>query len=292
MCISETETDTEGKESEGNPIMFEIELKDREFQKLSNLIFKKAGIYLHEGKKGLVKARMGKILREGGFKSFNEYLRHVQSDKSGQELIRLIDRISTNHTFFFREADHFDFLKERVVPEFLKNRVGIEPLRVWSSACSSGEEPYSIAITLLEMKDRSFDFQIIATDISTEMLKTAQRGIYKIDRVKGLSGDILKRYFKRGINRWKGYIKIKEDVKRYVQFQRVNLMEDFNFKEPFHVIFCRNVMIYFKRENREYLVNRLYRYLKKGGYLIIGHSESLHGIKHPFRYIRSSIYQR
>ena len=271
------------------------EFTEADFIKFSRLVYDQSGINLHDGKKELVKARLGKRIRKGNFHSFKEYYDYVINDRSGEELIQLLDSISTNFTHFFRENQHFEYQKNEVVP-LLKNRTGKYPkkFRIWSAGCSTGEEPYTIAITLWETLDRGsgWDPEILATDISTRVLQTAQSGIYLGKKIQSLPPDRIKKYFLRGENQWRDFVKVKPFLKSTITFQRLNLMENFSFPEPFNCIFCRNVMIYFDKETRTRLVNRFYEHLQKGGVLFIGHSESLTGIEHPFHYEKPAVYKK
>lgn len=272
-----------------------LEFTEADFVKISRLVYDQSGINLHDGKKELVKARLGKRIRNGNFQSFREYYDYVINDPSGEEMIQLLDSISTNFTHFFRENQHFDYLKNEIIP-CLKGGKGNNPkkLRIWSAGCSTGEEPYTIAITLLESlpPGSGWDLKILATDISTKVVAVAQSGIYLKNKMQSLSMDLLKKYFLRGENQWRNHVKVKPIVKSAVQFQRLNLMESFSFNESFDCIFCRNVMIYFDKETRTQLVNRFYDNLEKGGVLFIGHSESLTGIEHSFHYVKPAIYKK
>ncbi|MBW1797093.1 MAG: protein-glutamate O-methyltransferase CheR [Deltaproteobacteria bacterium] len=276
--------------------MQEPVLNEREYNKFSRYVYDTCGINLHEGKQQLVKARLGKILRERNFRSFSHYYDHVVNDKSGHELILLLDSISTNLTYFFREAEHFEFLRKKALPETLKRKKGSKDncLRLWSAGCSSGEEPYSIAMTISEALDNREKWQvkIRATDLSTKVLTTAGSGIYEKKKIEKIPYELRKRYFQKGDNKWKGYFRVKKDVKKKISFQRLNFMEEFHFGEPFDVIFCRNVMIYFDNPTKEVLVGKFFRYISDGGYLFIGHAESLTGFEHPFKYIQPSVYQK
>ncbi len=278
-----------------NPLKSSLELTDREFEKISRLVYDQCGIHLTDGKRELVKARLGKRIRNGPFHSFQDYYQYVLKDDSGQELIQLLDSITTNFTFFFREQKHFDFLQTEILPELMRREPSNKRrLRFWSAACSTGEEPYSIAMSLLEIIDRPslWDLLILATDLSTKVLKLAESGIYPKERIQSVPPLLIKKYFLRGEGRWKDYVKMKEEVRKLVQFKRLNLMEPFDHREPFDCIFCRNVMIYFDKKAQQTLVHRLYECLRKGGFLLIGHSESLTGIEHPFQYVRPAVYRK
>ncbi len=272
-----------------------VELTDAEFEKISRLVYDQCGIHLNGGKKELVKARLGKRIRTGQFRSFRDYFQRVLEDPSGQELVYLLNSISTNFTSFFREQKHFDYLRLEWLPELMKKKLnGGRGLRFWSAGCSSGEETYSLAMTLLEAIDHpmAWEVSILGTDISTKVLKAAQEGIFHRERVQSLPAGLVKKYFLKGGRNWQDYVKIKDQVRNYVQFKRLNLMEPFHFKEPFDCIFCRNVMIYFDKKTQMDLVNRFYDCLDYGGVLMIGHSESLTGIRHPFHYLRPAVYEK
>ncbi|MCK4389078.1 MAG: protein-glutamate O-methyltransferase CheR [Desulfobacterales bacterium] len=270
--------------------MNHMELSDRDFGRFSALVYEKCGINLQDGKKELVRARLGKRLREGGFEDFRAYYKFLTEDENGDELVRMLDAISTNLTSFFREEKHFDFLKETVFPSYLET--GLQRLRFWSAGCSSGEEPYSLAMWLLEhFAQRSyFDMKILATDISTKVLANAQRGVYPGDRVAKIPEFLLRKHFQRGYGRQGGYFRVKPALRDVVEFKRFNLMEPFPFKEVFNLILCRNVMIYFDKKTQQGLINKFHESLVDGGYLFIGHSESLTGFGHRFKYIKPSVY--
>jgi len=276
--------------------MRELVLKDSEFEKFSRYVYNKCGINLHDGKKELVKARLGKILRHRDFRSFSQYYDYVLNDKSGHELILLLDSISTNLTYFFRESQHFDFLRTKALPEIMNSKVSLEDnnLRVWSAGCSSGEEAYSIAIAISEILHNRAKWQIkiLATDLSTKVLATANTGIYEKKKIDSVPHELRRRYFQKGDNRWKGYFRVKQEVRKKISFERLNFMEEFYFNVPFDVIFCRNVMIYFDNPTKEALIGKFFQNLSNGGYLFAGHAESLTGLKHPFKYIQPSVYQR
>ncbi len=271
-------------------ITHSVELTDLEFEKISRLVYEQCGINLSEGKRELVKARLGKRIRSGQFRSFKDYYQYVVKDPSGQELVFLLNSISTNFTFFFREQKHFDYLQKDLLSQWSSRKHA----RIWSAGCSSGEEPYSIAITLMEGIDNTLNWkiEILATDLSTKVLQTAETGIFHKERVQPLSPALIKKYFLRGDRDWQDYVKVKDNLKRYIQFRRLNLMDSFNFKESFDCIFCRNVMIYFNKKTQTDLVNRFYECLEPGGVLFIGHSESLTGISHSFQYVRPAIYRK
>ncbi|TFG93217.1 MAG: protein-glutamate O-methyltransferase CheR [Syntrophobacterales bacterium] len=267
------------------------ELSDIDFEKISRLVYDLCGINLHEGKKALVKSRLNKRLREGRFRSLSDYLKYVTTKKGADELITMIDSLSTNLTSFFREEKHFLKLHE-ILPGMVRPR-SRRGYRIWCAGCSTGEEPYSIAITLKEvLNGKSTDCKILATDISTNVLRTAMAGIYSEERVKTIPQPLLRKYFQIGHGSWEGRYRVKKDLKDMVEFKRFNLMHTLSSDKVFDVIFCRNVMIYFDKETQGKVVNRFYDCLGENGWLFIGHSESLTGLTHSFKYIEPSIYRK
>lgn len=267
-----------------------LALKTGEFAAISALAREEFGLELGAGKEALVAARLGKLMRKLGFGAFPDYYRHVQSDRTGTALVELIDALTTNHTSFFREQTHFDFLVQRVFAEYR----GHGPMRIWSAASSSGEEPYSIALTAREYLGAQSPIlpRILASDISTRMLETASKGIYKAERFDGGIAPWLRKHLLRGEDRRKGWYRMRPEILGMVEFRRVNLIEPLPDVGRFTVIFCRNVMIYFSRETQEKLVNRLADCLEPGGYLFVGHSESLTGMKHGLQHIQPAIYRK
>lgn len=270
-------------------------LTDREYKLISSLVYEKFGINLSEQKRSLIVGRLQMVLREHGFNSFEKYYDYVSSDSTGEALDMLINKISTNHTYFYRENSHFEFFVDKVMPQIqsLLRQKGSKDLRIWCAGCSSGEEPYTLSMLLLEFFGREisvWDTGVLATDISKRVLEKATAGIYDDENVSHLPSALKHKYFKRRSDRnWL----VKDRVKEMVLFRRFNLIrEDYPFKGKFHVIFCRNVMIYFDALTRKKLVNRFYRYTEPGGYLFIGHSESLGRNDCLYCYIRPAIYRR
>jgi chemotaxis protein methyltransferase CheR len=263
-------------------------LSQREFDQITDLAYRTCGIDLKNGKQELVQARLGKKIRQGKFESFKQYYEHVVADQTDEELIALLDALTTNFTSFLREATHFDFLRKTIVPG-LKGEI-----RIWSAACSSGEEPYTIAISLLEELGASAAsrIHILASDISSRALAAAERGAYEAERFKDFPKDWLRKYLLRGSDRWEGWFRVKPPIRGMIEFRLFNLMETFRPPKLFQVIFCRNVMIYFDKETQEQLVNRFASCLLPGGYLLIGHSESLTGLKHPYGYVKPAVYRK
>ena len=270
-------------------------MRENEFEFIRGLVYEHSRINLGPDKRELVSARLGKRLRATKLATVGAYCHLLQTQPDGAELAHLIDAISTNHTFFFREAAHFDFLREVVVPE-MQARARHErwpQFKVWSAACSSGEEPYSIAMTLDECLRETWPWHIEATDISNHVLQLARAAIYREDTVDKLAPARLNHYFQQGYGPQAGNYRIKAALQTGVAFRQLNLLEGKPpFRDPFHVIFCRNVMIYFDRPTHAELVQKLTHCLVPGGYLFVGHSESLTGIRHSLRNIQPAVYQR
>ena len=263
------------------------DLSDRQFEKVSNIVYRECGITLKCGKEALVRARLTKRLRALKMEKFSEYFRYLESDSGREELGLMIDVMTTNKTSFFRERAHFDFLGETVLPTLSGRR-----LRFWSAACSSGEEPFSLAMFLLEMMPGlgSQDVKILATDISPTILEKAGRATYEEGMLLGLPSTFIRKYFVKVGNRNSRTYQVSGDVRKMVKIARLNLLDPWPMKGPFTVIFCRNVMIYFDRQTQQRLVNRFWEILEPGGYLFVGHSEGMSGIKHKFRYVQPATY--
>jgi chemotaxis protein methyltransferase CheR len=270
--------------------MTESPLSARDFDQIRALAHQKFGLDLPDGKQQLVASRLGKKMRELNLTSFNAYYHHVVEDRTGEALTAMIDALTTNHTSFFRESAHFDFLRRTVLPS-LRSRGS---LSLWSAACSSGEEPYTIAFSLFDELGPELlsKLRILATDISTRVLDLAQAAVYPAERFRGVSPDQLRRYVLKGEGKHKDNFLVKRQFREAIEFRRLNLMEDISHLGPFPVIFCRNVMIYFDRATQQDLVNRLAARLEPGGYLFIGHAESLGGIDQPLEYVQPAVYRK
>jgi chemotaxis protein methyltransferase CheR len=274
----------------------QLKLTDKDFRNFSALIYEKCGINLHQGKRELLKARLAKVLRKSNFRSIKDYYDYLMKDTNGEAFIPLLDVISTNLTAFFREPKHYEFLASTVVEELYRPGAvkSSGDIRIWCAGCSSGEEAYSIAMTMLNVlpENRHKNIRILATDISTRMLEVAERGIYEASRVEKVPFPIRRHYFQKGVNRWQGHYRIKNHIRERIHFQRLNFIEPFYFSQAFDIIFCRNVMIYFDKKTQENLVNRFHEVLSRPGYLFIGHSESLTSINHAFKYVKPSVYKK
>lgn len=269
-----------------------ITITDEEFEKLAKFIKSNYGINLKEEKKSLVMGRLRKVLYQKNMSSFSEYLDYVLSDKTGEAVSDMVNRITTNHTYFMRESKHFEFFKEEVLP-YLKKKVSDKDLRIWSAGCSTGEEPYTLAMIIDEFfgKEKLFwNTQILATDISSKVLDVAKKGVYNNDSIAKMPSEKRLKYFKK-ISDEKS--EVVDQIKKEVIFARLNLMnETFPFKKKFHTIFCRNVMIYFDSKTKMDLVNRFYEITEPGGYLFIGHSESLIRSQTKYKYIMPAVYRK
>lgn len=267
-----------------------------EYEYIRDLVYEQSRIKLGENKRELVMARVSKRLRALRIGSFGDYIQLLRTREGEREIVDLIDAISTNHTFFFREAAHFAFLMEKALPEltaapdFRNNR----EFRVWSAAASTGEEPYSIGICLSEyFEGHEGSWQLQCSDISTKVLKKAMDGVFAAERLNKMRRDWVGKYFQKGYGDYEGFYRIRDQVRSRMDFQRLNLLApSYPFRQGFHVIFCRNVMIYFDRETQAELIARIVPLLVPGGYLFIGHAESLAGIKHELKMIQPATYRK
>ena len=259
-----------------------------EFEQLRGLAYEKFGLDLRQGKEHLVAARLGKIIRENKLGSFQDFLHYVREDSTGQALISMINALTTNHTSFFRERAHFDFLKCVVLPALR----GRQRLDLWSAACSSGEEPYSIAFFLLEHAGWLPRIRILATDISTRALEQAAGGVYPAERLANVPAAMVRNFLLRGEGSAAGFYRVKPRVRELVEFRRANLIEPPPKIGPFPVIFCRNVMIYFDKPTQERVANGLAQCLEPGGWLLVGHAESLSGVRHELEYVQPAVYRK
>lgn len=274
------------------PIEFpEPAIAPEDYEFIRQTVYEHSRINLGAEKKALVAARVTKRLRALKLPDFDIYCQYLRGSKGKQELSFLIEAITTNHTHFFRESRHFDFLRDVVVPQW--RAAGRNSIRVWSAAGSSGEEPYTIAIVLAEALGFQVDWRIVATDISIRMLDLARGAIYGADRLTHVRWELQRRYFQRGIGASEGLYRVKEELRRRVEFAQINLLQPaYPFRTEFDLIFCRNVMIYFDRETHQALIHKLEPYLMSGGYLMIGHSETLSGIRHELAVTEPAIYRK
>jgi chemotaxis protein methyltransferase CheR len=265
-----------------------------ELTALGEFIYRELGIVITPAKKTMLEARLHRRLRTLGLTSYREYLDYLRSAKGLEvELPQMANCVTTNTTCFLREAQHFDFLVNTVLPQFLERHPG-ESFRLWSAGCSSGEEPYTLAMVLSEFQGRhpAFSFSLLATDVSTRVLEEARRAVYPMEDVECLPAAWKRKYLLRSKDRSRRLVRVAPEIRALVQFRRLNFMEDFGLREPMHTIFCRNVMIYFDRTTQGQLCARFCQALVPGGYLFIGHSESLAGHDLPLRQRAPAVYQR
>lgn len=269
-----------------------IVITEKEFEQLSDYIRKQYGINLKEEKRTLVMGRLYNELVNNGFTNYTDYINHILNDKSGKALNTLVNKITTNHTYFMREAEHFHYFRDVVMPYLIKT-VRNKDLRIWSAGCSSGEEPYTLAMIIDEVLGKNkvwWDSKILATDISSKVLEEAVNGCYSKDDVENISPQWRLNYFQKISE---DELKVTDKIRNEVIFRRLNLMDNtFPFKQKFHVIFCRNVMIYFNDETKRRLINKFYDLLEYGGYLFIGHSESIERGTTDFKYVLPAVYRK
>ena len=277
--------------------MLTANLSAQQFEFIRGLIYEHTRISIEPSKEDVVHSRLGKRLRALVLNDYDQYCELLQSPDGDAELQKLVDAISTNHTFFFREEQHFEFLKDRALKEIeldARDSSG-RTFRVWSAACSSGEEPCSIAILLNEhpfMVDGLLS-RLTATDISRDILKRAATGVYDLKRIRNMPDAWFRKYFLLGRNSTSGKCRVRPELQKGIDFRNLNLFqEDYGLRRNYHVIFCRNVMIYFDNESCEKLVNRLFDHLVPGGYLMVGHSESLMSVRHGFDMVQAAIYRK
>lgn len=267
-------------------------ITNSEFKKLAEYIKKNYGIYLKEEKISLIMSRLSNVLVSKNMNSFSEYFDYVISEPTGAAEIELMNKITTNHTFFMREVEHFNYFENIILP-YLKQTVKDRDLRVWSAGCSSGEEPYTLAMIMDKFFGKEkmwWDAKVLATDISCKILEEAKKGIYSIEDIVSLPDQWQQDYFQRRDNECSEVI---EKIKKEVIFRRFNLMDSvFPFKKKFHVIFCRNVMIYFDNDTKDELVNKFYDLTEEGGFLFIGHSETLNRETTKYKYVIPALYRK
>jgi len=267
----------------------------REFSLFSQFIEKTCGIRMPDAKKFMLESRLQKRLRLHDLTSFREYYDYLISPRGmREELIDMIDVVTTNKTDFFREASHFSYLTDSVLPQIPQDEL-LNGIAIWSAGCSSGEEPYTLAMVLSEYARRcqEFRFSILATDICTTVLEAARLGIYEEEKVAPIPYEMKKRYLLRSKDKTRSVVRICPELRAHLTFQRLNFMDEtFNIGRPLRIIFCRNVIIYFDRQTQEKLLNKFCRHLLPGGYLFLGHSETLNGLNVPLVQVNSTIYQK
>lgn len=274
---------------------FKAELGEKEFKVLSDYIYSEYGIKMPAAKRVMLQGRLLKRIRELNMTSYGDYVSYLFS-KEGQEkeLYSFLSVVTTNKTDFFREPVHFDFLKQNVLPEFGANP-GRGTMKVWSAGCSSGEEPYTISIVLNEFKraNPSFNFSIMGTDISSNVLQKAAQGVYAEGKIDIIPLELKKKYFLRSKDRVNSTVRVQSVLQQNLNLKYLNLMDaSYDVTEQYDVIFCRNVLIYFDRPTQEQVINKLCKHLKRDGYFFIGHSESLSSMDVPLQHIRPTIFRK
>jgi chemotaxis protein methyltransferase CheR len=270
----------------------EYEFSDRDFQRVRRMVHEQLGISLSDSKRQLVYGRLSRRLRALQLREFNTYLERVEGGDA-EELQHFCNAITTNLTSFFRENHHFEFLANQLIPHLELASRDSRRIRIWSAGCSTGEEPYSIAMVLMERAGhllKDWDIRILATDIDTNVLEHARQGVYSSDRLERMDGKRRLRWFKRGEG--EDHYKISDTIKQIVTFRELNLISEWPMKGPFDVVFCRNVVIYFDRATQRQLVNRMEAIQRPGDYLILGHSESLLDVSTRYRLVGNTIHCR
>ena len=281
------------KPEKRKPTAFTPRMTDADFGKFSKLIKEEFGIKMPPSKKTMLEARLQKRLRTLGFSSHSEYCDFLFSPGGFEkELTQLIDVVTTNTTNFFREPKHFELLVSTVLPDLCQRNS--RPVKLWSAGCSSGEEPYTLCMVLNEFTARNpnFKYSLMATDISTDILRKAMNAVYPMSKVDVVPMAMKKKYLLKSKDRAKPLVRVAPELRRKVDFKRLNFMEPFPFKDQKDIIFCRNVVIYFDRATQYMLFNKFCATLTKGGYLFIGHSESISGMELPVRQIAPTVYQK
>ncbi|NTU42169.1 MAG: protein-glutamate O-methyltransferase [Nitrospirales bacterium] len=273
-------------------------MSEQDFDKLSQFIHMHCGIKITPAKKVMIEARLSKRMKLLGIIGFRSYCDYLFSNKGlAEELRHMIDVITTNKTDFFREPAHFNYLITKAIPELIcLHKAGIErKLRIWSAGCSTGEEPYTLAMILHDLTERrqGFNYEILATDISSRVLEAAQIAVYEEEKIIPVTEEMKKKYLLRGRNEHSGKVRIVPELRAMVTFRRLNFMEaDFELKAPMDIIFCRNVIIYFDRDTQEKLMRKFYNHLMPGGYLFLGHSETLNGMSIPLASVAPTVYRK
>lgn len=268
----------------------EFAFGDRDFQEIRQLVARHTGINLSDAKRDMVYGRLSRRLRALGLRSFAEYCRRIkQGDEA--ELVKFTNAITTNLTSFFREPHHFDYLSRTLLPDLLQHKA-TPRLRIWSAGCSTGEEAYSLAMTVQESVPSDWDVKILATDIDSNVVERARQGIYPLERVEGLSKTRLRRWVRRGKGDKAALVRMAPALRDMITFKTLNLMHEWPMRGPFDFIFCRNVVIYFNKDTQRELFQRFADYLPADGHLFIGHSESLHKVSDRFRLLGQTIYRK
>ncbi len=282
--------------TKNNTLDREFHYTRKHFDFLRKISNQQTGIVVTDDKFDMFYSRLSRRLRALGLKDFDAYCKYVKNNPD-KEMTELVNAVTTNLTSFFREKHHFDYLQNTIIPEFIQQNAPGSVMNIWCSASSTGEEPYSIAMTINEsnLLSSGYDYQLVSTDIDSNVLQTAAQGIYSVSRIEGLDKKLVRKYFQRGKGTNQGKVRFKSIYKRQLSFGLLNLIENTNkwlVKPPLDIIFCRNVLIYFDRDTKLSVVEKFSQILKPGGYLIIGHSESLFRLTDKFELIGQTIYRK
>lgn len=269
----------------------EFVFSDRDFDRVRGLVTTHTGIHLSDAKRDMVYSRLARQLRRLGLSEFRSYCELLETGDEG-EVKQFVNSITTNLTSFFRERHHFDHLKKETLPRLLTKNAQSKRIRIWSAGCSTGEEPYSIAMTIAEVVPADWDVRILATDLDTNVLDTGRRGVYRDDRVEPVEMALKRKYLRRGKGANEGKVAVVPKLRDYIVFNRLNLMGEWPMKSQFDVIFCRNVAIYFDKPTQRILFDRYAEMLKMSGHLYIGHSETLYRVSERFELLGKTIYRR
>ncbi len=273
----------------------EFHFTDKDFEQIRTLVARQTGIALSDAKRELVYGRLSRRLRALNISSFSDYIGMLDEDNgSGEELINFINAITTNLTSFFRENHHFQYIKSTLMPELMKQKAYDRRIRIWSAGCSTGEEPYSIAMTMREClpMDSTWDIKILATDLDSNVVAKASSGVYEQERVNGISPERLRRFFKQGKGAHEGMVRVRDELQEMITFKQLNLMHEWPMKGPFDFMFCRNVVIYFDKPTKQVLFDRYANILVEKGHLFIGHSETLFKLSDRFDSLGNTIYRK
>jgi len=263
----------------------------KDFERLCQLVDRHTGIQLASGKEDMLYGRLSRRLRKVGLDSFKAYIQLLEEDETGDEFGEFINSVTTNLTSFFREAHHFDYLKKTLLPELMQRNQASRRIRIWSAGSSTGEEPYSIAMTVAETMPPGWDVKILATDLDTDVLLHGENGIYDDSRVEGLDKAVVKRWFTKSKSQ-PGKVRVKSELQNLIYFRQLNLLKSWPMKGPIDIIFCRNVIIYFDMPTKQKLMDRYANMLVDGGHLFLGHSEAMNNMSNRFSLDGKSVYSK
>jgi len=262
-----------------------------DFDHLCKLVDRHTGIQLSTGKEDMLYGRLSRRIRKVGLASFKDYIRLIEQDESSDEFGEFINSVTTNLTSFFREEHHFDYLKHTILPELMRQNSRSRRIRIWSAGSSTGEEPYSIAMTVAETMPQGWDVKILATDLDTDVLLHGERGVYDESRVEGLDKAVVHRWFVKNKNE-PGKVRVKPELQELIYFRKLNLLQEWPMKGPIDIIFCRNVIIYFDMPTKQKLMDRYANMLVDGGHLFLGHSEAMNNMSTRFSLDGKSVYSK